>query len=284
MDRASNLRRCYRILEDRVKTALRTNQTVSTLRDDALAFVTAVHEVSGCALELGLGLTRVSITIKVNDIFAIGELELITRNVREMIKSLDEAEDESIDPPTTSPPSLMLLNHTGKPGRPRIEIDPNILEVTLPVEQKTTVARLIGCSARTVRRRQLEVEKRTGASLTPSRSTMTDDELDAIVGGILEEFPHFGRSMLMGAMTFRGHNVPERRIRGSLDRVRGAPGRFFGSRPIHRRKYTVPAVNSLWHHDGQHGVSYSVLQVLSLRHSTPLPRVDSLENCHSRFY
>lgn len=179
---------------------------------------------------------------------------MIMANVKAIIKSLDEAEHNSIDPPTEPPPALSVLNLTGKPGRPRVEINPSVLTTALAMEPKTTVATMLGCSARTVRRRQQEVEQRTGVCLTSERSTLSNDELDAIVGPILAEFPHYGRSMLMGAMTVHGHNVPERRIRESLDRVRGAPGRFFGSRPIHRRKYYVPAANSLWHHDGQHGV------------------------------
>jgi hypothetical protein len=188
-------------------------------------------------------------------LFPTDEFDLIVGNVKAIVKSLDEAENNSIDPPTEPPPALSELTVTGKPGRPRFEINPSVLATGLPIERKTTLATLLGCSARTVRRRQQEIERQTGVQLTPERSTLSNDELDAIVAPILEEFPHYGRSMLMGAMTVHGHNVPERRIRESLDRVRGAPGRFFGSRPIHRRKYYVPAANSLWHHDGQHGAS-----------------------------
>ena len=170
-----------------------------------------------------------------------------------MIQLLDEAGTLSIDPPTSPLPSVSHLNRTGAPGRPRIEIDPDILSRTLALEPKTTLADALGCSARTIRRRQQEVEGRTGLPLTPRRPVLSDDELDPIVRGILEEFPHYGRSMLIGALTFNGYNVPERRVRDSITRVCGAPSRFFGSRPIHRRKYYVPAANSLWHHDGQHG-------------------------------
>ena len=112
---------------------------------------------------------------------------------------------------------------------------------------------MLGCSARTVRRRQRDLEHETGAPLTLQPSVLTNDELDTIVNRILETFPHYGRSMVIGMMAANGYNIPELRIRSSIDRVRGAPGRFFGSRPIHRRKYYVPAANSLWHHDGQHG-------------------------------
>ena len=193
------------------------------------------------------------LVLKHRNLFPAEEFELIVNNLEAMVKLLDDAEDQSIDPPTTSPPSLLHLNHTGVPGRPRIEIDPDVLSRTLALEPKTTLADILGCSSRTVRRRQQEVEDWNGILLTPRRAALSNDELDPIVSEILKEFPHYGRSMLMGAMSFNGYNIPERRIRDSINRVCGAPSRFFGSRPIHRRKYYVPAANSLWHHDGQHG-------------------------------
>jgi hypothetical protein len=254
MDQASNLRAGYRILEDNITVALQTKvgdrQRLSALRDDALMFMVAVDNVSDRDVQLRLELMSM---MKHKDLFPSEELELVASNIKAMVELLDGAEGQSLDPPTEPAPSPSHLNYTGTPGRPRIEIEPGVLSSVLSIEPKTTLATMLGCSARTVRRRQKDIEHQTGVPLAPQRSTLPDNELDGIVGGILAEFPHYGRSMLMGAMTFQGHNVPERRVRESLDRVRGAPGRFFGSRPIHRRKYFVPAANSLWHHDGQHG-------------------------------
>lgn len=48
--------------------------------------------------------------------------------------------------------------------------------------------------------------------------------------------------------------MPRERIIESYLRVYGTPG-VFGDRAIHRRVYTVAGANSLWHHDGQHGMS-----------------------------
>lgn len=254
MDQASNLRAGYRILEDSIVIALQTQvgdrQRLRALRDGALTFMAAVNNVSDRDVQLQLDLMS---AVKHKSLFPGEELELVTSNIKAMVELLDGAEGQSLDPPTEPTPSLSHLSYAGTPGRPRIEIEPGVLSTVLSIEPKTTLATILGCSARTVRRRQQDVERQTGVRLTPQRSTLPDNELDRIVGGILAEFPHYGRSMLMGAMTFQGHNVPERHIRRSLDRVRGAPGRFFGSRPIHRRKYFVPAANSLWHHDGQHG-------------------------------
>lgn len=184
-----------------------------------------------------------------------------------MVQALDEAQNQSMDLPAIPIPPPSHPHHTGAPGRPRLEIDPGILESTLAVETKTKVADMLGCSARTIRRRELDFKRQTGIALTPQRSSLSDERLDEVVAALLQEFPHYGRSMLMGAITANGHNVPERRIRESYTRVCGAPGQFFGSRRIHRRKYYVPAANSLWHHDGQHGglfpVSWTTLHLIA---------------------
>ena len=253
MDQASNLRIGYRILEDKITVALqmqvRDRHRLSSLRDGALLFMVAVDNMSDRDVRLRSELMSMA---KHKSLLTSEELKLVVTNVKKMVELLDVAEGQSLDPPTEPAPSLYHLNYTGAPRRPRIEIEPGILSSILSIEPKTTLATLLGCSARTVRRCQKEVECQTGVCLAPPRSTLTNNELDEIVDGILVEFPHYGRNMLMGSMTFRGHNVQERRVRQSLDRVSGVPGRFFGSRPIHRRKYFVPTANSLWHHDGQH--------------------------------
>jgi hypothetical protein len=59
--------------------------------------------------------------------------------------------------------------------------------------------------------------------------------------------------MIAGALRAHGHHVSRRHIEESYLRVHGAPAGF-GHRRIERRNYWVPAVNSLWHHDGHHGM------------------------------
>ncbi len=177
---------------------------------------------------------------------------MVVINILVMIASLDQAQESSSDPPTTSLPSPSHLHHTGGPGRPRFEIDPEIMQTLLSVEPKTEVARVLGCSARTVRRRQLDVEHLTGVRLTPQPSALSDGDLDEIMTNGLTRFPFFGRGLTTGMVRSEGHIIPEQRVRYSFARVNGAPRRFL-SRTIQRRKYHVAAVNSLWHHDGQHG-------------------------------
>ncbi|KAJ7900776.1 hypothetical protein B0H13DRAFT_1560470, partial [Mycena leptocephala] len=47
--------------------------------------------------------------------------------------------------------------------------------------------------------------------------------------------------------------IPERRDRQSLLRIDPVQ-RVFQRITIRRRTYSVPGPNSLWHHDGQHGL------------------------------
>ena len=71
--------------------------------------------------------------------------------------------------------------------------------------------------------------------------------------------------MLHGYLRAKGYRVPIKRISSSYLRVHGTPAAF-GSRQIERRVYSVPGVNSLWHHDGQHGklIMCSLFPVLNM--------------------
>lgn len=194
-----------------------------------------------------------------------------------MVSLLEEACHQSMDPPDTTQPSVVTLAHSGKAGRPRIEIDQNFLEQALALRGPHTIGPLLGCHPRTVRRRALEyqmvepaepvksqiVEADGGVttvwtSTTPPMATLGDEELDRLMGDILQMFPFFGRRMIAGTLLSMGHRVSQTRVRESYLRVWGAPSTF-GNRPIVRKVYWVPGVNSLWHHDGNHGQSVKLL-------------------------
>jgi hypothetical protein len=59
--------------------------------------------------------------------------------------------------------------------------------------------------------------------------------------------------MLDGMLRHLGHRLPQERIRESLMRIDPIQQVFQRIR-IHRRVYSVPGPNALWHHDGQHGM------------------------------
>jgi hypothetical protein len=188
-----------------------------------------------------------------------------------MVSSLDEAQTASADPPDSN--SLTIVHHAhAARGRPRIEIDPYILQYAMELRPNTAIATLFGCSARTVRRRALDhrlvnpsppvstlINQQDGTQtirytpFTPTMTILSDQELDRIMGGILETFPSFGRQMIMGQFRLYGLRVSRQRLRDSYIRVVGPPPEF-GGRRIKRRVYRVAGPNALSHHDGWHGM------------------------------
>jgi hypothetical protein len=204
-----------------------------------------------------------------------------------MVTALDQALHQSLDPPDG--PSLVVSHRvmTGRPGRPRIEFDPDFLAEALDLRGPSHIAPVFHCSPMTVRRRALEsgltqpghpvytnVQEADGTitraftSSTRPVSTLTDDALDHIIASILEIFPNFGRRILSGHLKAAGHHVPRDRIAGSYLRVHGSPG-VFGDHSIHRKVYRVAGANSLAHHDGQHGTLFSQPKDCKVSHNFP---------------
>ncbi|KAJ7060658.1 hypothetical protein C8F01DRAFT_1253147 [Mycena amicta] len=164
-------------------------------------------------------------------LFPPRELDTLRRNIEQMLSSLASARDQSADPPMAS--SLVVLRKVpnGKgTGRPRLQIDSQFLGSTLNVLRGPTgIAKAIGCSARTVRRRGLEAglvhqgppirrqETQPDGSVStiwqsagPTISAISNDPalLDSEVVDILQCFPSFGREMLSGALAARGLRFP----------------------------------------------------------------------------
>lgn len=164
--------------------------------------------------------------------------------------------------------------HTGRRGRPRIEIDENFLAFALDLRGPTGIAPVTQTSGRTVRRRALDYgllepaapvymdhtdpatgdTRRTYTSTTAPVSILTDAELDDTMHHILEVFPAFGRRMIQGYLRQMGERVPTERVRQSYSRVHGPPVSY-NNTPTGRQVYRVAGPNSLSHHDGQHGLS-----------------------------
>lgn len=189
-----------------------------------------------------------------------------------MITCLDDAVLLSSDPLDAPPLETSYTVHTGEPGRPSIQIPPQMLATALGLRGPSHLTQIFDCSARTIRRRALEyglVEPgppvyaeyehddgttfRFYGSSSGSTSNISDDALDEITTQIVDIFPNFGRRMIDGHLKHLGHHVPRSRVQASYSRVHGAPASSFGPRRIQRRVYSVPGPNSLWHHDGQHG-------------------------------
>ena len=198
-----------------------------------------------------------------------------------MTSHLDQARHISSDPLEVPTIPFARTIHTGLRGRPRIEIDPSLLSTALGLRPKTQVAKTADCSARTIRRRQQEYgihisrpnnQQPGDHGVLPHPEEITDDQLDQQLAFIIQDFPTFGRRLATASLRAIGVIVPEHRVRESLARVNGTPGTF-GGRRVHRRRYKVAGANSLWHHDGQHGMySISPLGELWLRYRPGLIR------------
>lgn len=189
-----------------------------------------------------------------------------------MLNAIDDASRTSADPPEAVVIPVAQWSYSGQLGRPSVLVDPNFLVTSISLRGPTEIAAIVGCSARTIRRRALEqglVEPgqpvyvdhinedgsltRFWTSSTGGVSNLSDDDLDTMTLQILENFPNFGRRMIDGHFRHLGHRVPRRRLQASYTRVHGPPLGAFGPRRIQRRVYKVPGPNSLAHHDGQHG-------------------------------
>lgn len=200
----------------------------------------------------------------------------ITSSVNDMISALESSINTTRYPPDAPPIVLGNTVHSGKRGRPLVDI--KLEDLTLLASGRTTmkdIADLYQCGARTIRRRMLEfglsepgppvyteqeqddgsVNRVYSRGSCTNLSQATDEELDAILISIYEQFPSFGKRMIDGYLMALGERVPRRRIAASYLRVIGPPNNQFGNRRIERRVYSVPGPNALWHHDGQHGRS-----------------------------
>jgi len=86
-------------------------------------------------------------------------------------------------------------------------------------------------------------------------SELTDEELDQKVSTYCQTHGlAVGRSMIMGYLKSEGIRIQQRRVTESLVRVDPIGSKMRWSLVIKRRKYNVPAPNSLWHIDGHHSL------------------------------
>lgn len=135
------------------------------------------------------------------------------------------------------------------PGRPRIEITEaellNLLELQFT---QVEIAKLYGCSPRTIRRRILEYDFEHLVRF----SDISDQQLDELVTQFVNAFPCAGQKTLAGYLQSKTYHIQRWRIRESMFRVDpwGVEQRMH--RILHRRKYKVKGPNSLWHIDGNH--------------------------------
>lgn len=154
-----NLRAAYHVLDRDVHRSLRT-QLGDTARlqeqqRHALAFLQAAEQVRQ-TISLSLKFMSHQMPPQHIAVFPPDEFVTLQRSIAAMISNLDIAQQESSDPPDAAPLVVSRKIKSGHRGRPRVEIDSTFLQQALDLRGPTHIAPVLGCSARTVRRRALE--------------------------------------------------------------------------------------------------------------------------------
>ncbi|KAI9523800.1 hypothetical protein NQZ68_024322 [Dissostichus eleginoides] len=135
--------------------------------------------------------------------------------------------------------------------RPSFMLPPNVIEAHLRWGHTAgDMAQVFGVCERTIRRRMTQ----NGIRVQDLLTLLDDNSLDETVTQILQHHPNSGYKMMVGHLNARGIRIQRQRVQESMRRV--DPGgvliRTLQLNPRRRRKYFVPAPNSLWHIDGNH--------------------------------
>lgn len=177
-----------------------------------------------------------------NDNSQQNEAILLLQRARECIQdAIDEASFHS----------NVSFVFSGGAGRPSFSIPREQLQFLVEKGFSTTdIGLIIGVSSRTVKRRLHEFD----ISVRGQYSVMSDEELDATVRGILNEFPNCGYRRMAGFLKSKGLRLQQTRIRHSVRRVDpdGVLLRSLEINVVTRRTYNVIAPMALWHIDGYH--------------------------------
>ena len=150
----------------------------------------------------------------------------------------------------TSAPLPSVKN--GRPGRPSIDIAPEVLEDLRGLGFTwEKIARIFGVSRWTIMRRVRLFD----LEYLSSFSTITDEEIDNIIRNFIARHGSTtGETYLRGHFRAMGYTVQRRRIRESLNKVDPRNRALRWGALVSRRVYFVPWPNSLWQLDGHHSL------------------------------
>ena len=176
----------------------------------------------------------------------INQLFVITENMRRKIRGNSNGSTHAVFQTTKT-----FLIGDG-PGRPKIDISQDALVYFRSLGFKWNyIADVFLMSRWTIRRRVVEF----GLRDVLGYSNISDDELDRFISEYRQAHGVMcGRSMVTGYLKSIGINVQQHRVTQSLARVDPTGSRIRWSLIIRRRKYHVPAPNSLWHIDSHHSL------------------------------
>lgn len=137
-------------------------------------------------------------------------------------------------------------------GRPRYLISEDVLINYRELGFTwTEISDMLLVSRWTIRRRIKEY----GLGNVLGYSKLSDEELDKLIFEYKQKHGvACGRSMVLGYLKSCNLRIQQHRVTQSLRRIDPEGSRMRWSLIIKRRKYQVPAPNSLWHLDGHHSL------------------------------
>lgn len=170
-------------------------------------------------------------------------MRAMQQNCASMVEAIDAvASTQSTDhSPHCLPVTVSQQAHTGKRGRPVIEVNPVALQQLLELRGPESTGKLIGCSSRTVRRRALELglvqpcapvfthEAQPDGSVSivfHRRESVhsTDEEVYIGVSAVLGTYPDIGREKMLAAVKGQGVSATRRQVEAALLALRGPSG------------------------------------------------------------
>lgn len=149
-------------------------------------------------------------------------------------------------------PKTVSTHSTGQRGRPKKEVDPDIIRNALQHDRRISIsalAKVLGIHRNTLRTKIKELD------LTTAFDEISDADLDKLIHQYRQEHPDAGRGYVAGHLRSKHVlRLPRNRILQSMRRVDhlGQGIRLHIAAKKIRRPYSVPRPNALWHIDGHH--------------------------------
>ena len=136
-------------------------------------------------------------------------------------------------------PPLVMTGHQGKPQY-SISVEQISHLVSLGMNWQS-IATSLGVSCRTLyrHRHRLGIQPLTYA-------TLSNDNLNRVVGEILQSTKNAGERYVHGSLRSRGLRIQRWRVRQSLQEIDPIGRSFRRRHAIRRRIYSVPTPNQLW--------------------------------------
>lgn len=133
-----------------------------------------------------------------------------------VIDPLREVKDTITSSQSTSSHTARTIIFTGVQGRPKFSIPKEQLQFLIGQRFNIpTIASILCVSLQTVERRLQEF----GLSCREVYSTMSDEDLDAVINSILNDFPETGYKRMTGFLRARGIVLQQNRIREAMRRI-----------------------------------------------------------------